>query len=62
MNEPELFESYPDVVTIDDLQTMLHIGRSTAYGLLRDGTIKTIKVGKRYIIPKFNVIKFIKNN
>lgn len=38
---------------------MLHIGRNTAYGILKDGAIKTIKVGKKYIIPKQSVIEFI---
>ena len=53
------FSTYPDVITIDDVQKMLKIGRNVAYGLLRDGRIKTIKVGKKYIIPKKSVIDFL---
>lgn len=55
----EIFRDYPDVVTIDDLQSMLHIGRNTAYKLLQDNIIKTLKVGKRYIIPKTSVVNFV---
>lgn len=58
-NTTELFTNYPDVVTIDDLQKMLKVGRNTAYSLLKNESIKTIKVGKKYIIPKINVIKFV---
>ncbi len=58
-NNKDIFKNYPDVVTVEDLQNMLHIGRNTAYGILKDGAIKTIKVGKKYIIPKQSVIEFI---
>ena len=55
----EMFKDYPDVVIPDDLQEMLHIGRNSVYELLRNKTIKSIKVGKKYIIPKSSVINFL---
>lgn len=55
-----LFESYPDVVTPSDIQSMLHIGRNAVYGLLRDGKIAAIRVGKKYIIPKSSVSEFLR--
>lgn len=60
MNNKEIFAEYPDVVTPDDLQTMLKIGRNSVYDLLRNKLIKSIRVGKKYIIPKANVIDFLK--
>ena len=60
MNNKEIFAEYPDVVTPDDLQTMLKIGRNSVYGLLKNKLIKSIRVGKKYIIPKENVIDFLK--
>lgn len=60
MNNKEIFAEYPDVVTPDDLQTMLKIGRNSAYDLLKNKLIKSIRVGKKYIIPKENVIDFLK--
>lgn len=57
--ESEMFRSFPDVVTVDELMRMLHIGRNAAYGLLKSGAIKTLRVGKRYIIPKICVISYI---
>jgi len=54
-----MFTDYPDVISVEDLQSMLHIGRNAAYGLLKAGTIATIRIGKKYIIPKNNVIDFL---
>ncbi|MBD9051491.1 helix-turn-helix domain-containing protein [Ruminococcus sp.] len=60
MSNKEIFAEYPDVVTPDDLQTMLKIGRNSVYDLLKNKLIKSIRVGKKYIIPKENVIDFLK--
>lgn len=64
MNKDNLkacFSDYPDVVSIDDLKSMLNVGRNTAYALLKNGSIRTIRVGRKYIIPKQNVIDFLLN-
>ena len=58
-NSTELFKDYPDIVTILDLQAMLHIGRNAAYKLLQDNSIVSVRVGKKYIIPKSSVANFI---
>lgn len=55
----EMFKEYPDVVTPTDLQKMLRIGRNSVYEILKSDSIKTIKLGKKYIIPKVNVIKYL---
>jgi excisionase family DNA binding protein len=56
----EMFADYPDVVDVSRLRSMLgNIGKQTAYELVRKGTIKAIKVGKLYRIPKINVIAFL---
>lgn len=54
-----MFQEYPDIITIVDLQAMLHIGRNAAYKLLQDNSIVSIRVGKKYIIPKASVASFI---
>lgn len=59
----EIFADYPDVVDVSRLRSMLgNIGKQTAYELVRKGTIKAIKVGKLYRIPKINVIAFLTKN
>ena len=56
----EMFADYHDVVDVSGLRSMLgNIGKQTAYELVRKGSIKAIKVGKLYRIPKINVIAFL---
>lgn len=50
---------YPDVITIDDLCEILHIGKIKAYELLKTQTIKNRRLGKKFIIPLKSVQKFI---
>ena len=56
----KIFANYPDVVSINELMKMLNIGRNTAYSLLQNGEVKSIKIGKQYIIPKKFVIEYLK--
>ncbi len=56
-----MFSAYPDVVTVDHLMEMLHVGRNTAYKLINTGKIKTERIGRRYIIPKKCVISYIES-
>lgn len=56
---PTMFKDYPEVITIDELQAILHIGRNSAYTLLKEGAIETLRVGKKYIIPKLSVMNFL---
>jgi len=58
-NSMAMFSDYPDVVSVEQVTEMLHIGQVLAYKLLKDGSIKARKVGRRYIIAKKNVIEFL---
>lgn len=58
----EMFKDYPDVLTPGDLQEILRIGRNSTYKLLSENQIETIKIGKKYIIPKINVINYLTAN
>ena len=59
-----MFSNYPDVVNFTQMKEMLgNIGSTLAYKLLRENSIKSIKVGRAYKIPKNNIIEYlIKNN
>jgi len=58
-NSMAMFSDYPDVVSVEQVTEMLHIGQVLAYKLLKDGSIKARKVGRRYIIAQKNVIEFL---
>lgn len=56
-----MFREYPDVVDVDELRRMLGgIGRRTAYRLLQNGDIKSVKIGRSYRIPKMYVIDYLR--
>ncbi len=54
-----IFSEYEDIVSVDDVMKMLHIGRSNVYKLLREKEIKSIRIGVKYIIPKKSIIEFL---
>lgn len=49
-----IFASYPDVVTVKQMCSMLGgIGKKTAYDLPHNGGIRHLKLGKSFKIPKW---------
>lgn len=58
MNTNTLSE-YNDVLCPEDLQKILHIGRNTIYKYLASGTIRSIRIGCQYRIPKQFLIDFL---
>ena len=57
----DILTGYPDVLTVKDVQEILRLGRNSVYSLLENGKIKTIRAGKKYIIPKISLVQFIMN-
>ncbi len=53
------FTNYPDLVSRQDLQQMLAIGKNTAYTLLNSGEIQSIKIYGAHKIPKRNIIAYL---
>lgn len=55
-----MLEKYKDVISVDELCEILHIGRNTVYKMLRSQEIPNIRIGsKKYIIPKKGVISYL---
>lgn len=54
-NEKETIQ----VFTVEDLTRILGIGKSSAYELVRSGTIRNLRVGKKYLIPKAAVEEYL---
>ena len=50
---------YNDILTLDDLQDILHIGKNKAYELCRTGSIKAFGVDRQWRIPKTSLEDFI---
>lgn len=43
----------------EELMPLLRLSRNTIYELLRSGQIRSVKIGKRYLIPKNAIIEFL---
>jgi len=46
-------------VRVEEAAEMLGLGRSTVFELLKDGSLASIKVGKRRLIPIQEITAFI---
>ena len=62
MSESEkkgILDNYSDVLTTVDLMSILHTVRTFTYNILIVVTIKSVRAGRRYIIPKKYLEEFL---
>ena len=57
-----LLSDYGDILTVEDIMKILQIGRNKAYSLLKDGKIKSIRIGTMHRIPKNSLVSFLENS
>ena len=55
-------ELFPDILTVMELKELLGIGREQAYALVKTKNFPTRRIGRRIIIYKPNLIKWLENN
>ena len=48
-----------DVLTVDELQRVLRVGRNVAYDLVNRNTIRAITLGHRLLVPRVEVERFL---
>lgn len=53
------FDDLPFTLRVEDLMSILNIGRNTAYELVRSKQIYSIKVGRQLRIPKKALIDYL---
>lgn len=59
ITQSNLFENYPDVLTVQQVRQALGIGRVGVYKLLDSGGIRCFKIGNAYKIPKTALVDYI---
>jgi excisionase family DNA binding protein len=59
-NKANTLDSYGDVLTVRELAAVLRIGKNAAYDLVRDGTVTSIRVGHKYLVPKNRILDFLR--
>lgn len=53
------FDDLPLVLHVKELASVLSISQNTAYCLVRSGKIRTIRIGRTYLIPKDAVLEYL---
>ena len=53
------YDELPLTLRVEDLMSILDIGRNTAYELVRCGKIRSIRIGKQLRIPKQALIDYL---
>lgn len=49
-----------DILTLKELQELLHIGKNTALRLVQSGEIEAFRVGKQWRVSQESVAKYIR--
>ena len=58
----ELFERYPDVLTVHQAREALGVGRTGVYKLIDQGLLKCFMIGNAYKNPKSALIEYVTNS
>jgi len=57
-----MLNNLKDILTLKDLQKLLHIGKNTALRLVQSGEIEAFRVGNQWRIPYEAIVKYIRRN
>ena len=49
-----------DILTLKELQELMHIGKNTALRLVQSGEIEAFKIGKQWRVTKESIQKYIR--
>ena len=55
-------DDLPLSLRVDELMTVLDIGRNTAYAMLRSGVIRSVRIGRQIRIPRDALIDFLRGD
>ena len=54
-----MLENYPDMMSVEQMAQSLTIGLSSAYRLVHDKSVGSVRIGRKIVIPKQCVIEFV---
>ena len=57
-----MLEQYNDILSVEELCELLHVGRTRVYQLLQSGELKGFRLGKTWKIPKIAVEEYIRSS
>lgn len=59
MDKEDLLKDFNDVLNFKEFKQALRIGKNSAYQLLKNNIIPSIKVGREYRILKADIINYL---
>jgi excisionase family DNA binding protein len=59
MAEPSIAEQVARLNEIEDVMGRLKVGRSTVFGLLASGELRSVKIGRRRLVPESALVDYI---
>ena len=58
----KMLKDYPDVLSFEQMCSVLSISPVTGYKLLKANKVTHIKIGRVYKIPKIHMLNYLKND
>ena len=59
IKKPASLDELPDFCSLEELSRVFQISRSTAYRMAAQGSIPSLRVGRRVIVPKEHLVRWI---
>lgn len=56
------FDDLPDVLTPAEVQSFLRLGRNATYSLLQAGTLRSVRLGQKYLVPRHALRELLDGN
>lgn len=53
-------DTAPDVLNVVEAASLLRISRNSAYELIRGGILRSVKIGRRVLVPKSALVSFLR--
>ena len=57
----DYFKKEPDLMQVRDIVKIMHCSKNTVYGLIKDGRLGAIRVGRSILVPKTALVEMIVN-
>ena len=54
-----MLQEYPDVMNIDQVSEVLGVSTKAVYGLIKEGHLSVLKIGRTYRIPKIRLVAYL---
>ncbi|MDR3091167.1 MAG: helix-turn-helix domain-containing protein [Clostridiales bacterium] len=55
-----VLDDYGAVLTVQEVAAILRIGKNAAYALVHEGAVPSVRVGRKYLVPKNCIFDFLK--